>query len=251
MQVRNFIWIALWVCFTTLSIAQPENNFDKANIEYRNGNYAEAAKAYEAILDNGKHSADLYFNLGNAYYKLSKLGPSVYYYEKGLQLDPNNKDILNNLNHAEQVTVDEIVPEQVDGVNQFFKNIIQGFSSNTWAILAIASSILAAGLFLLYYFTRKPSLQRVWFISSLFFMLGVLFTISMSYAALKLANTNYAIVWEEEIEVRDGPTRNSSRIYYLHEGTKVSITYEEDNWARIILADGNEGWVQKQEIKKL
>lgn len=251
MQIRNFIWIALWVCFTTLSIAQPENNFDKANIEYRNGNYAEAAKTYEAILDKGKHSADLYFNLGNAYFKLNKLGPSIYYYEKGLQLAPKNKDIQSNLQHAKQATVDEIATKQEDGINRFFNNIVKSFSSNIWAILAVVSSILAASLFLLYYFTRKPSLKRVWFISSLVFVLGVLFTISMAYTSLSLANTNYAIVWEEEIEVRDGPTRNSSHIYYLHEGTKVSIIYEEDNWARIVLADGNEGWVQTQQIKKL
>lgn len=251
MQVRNFIWIALLVCFTTLSIAQPEKDFDKANIEYRNGNYAEAAKTYEAILNNGKHSADLYFNLGNTYYKLEALGPSIYYYEKGLQLDPNNQNIQNNLRHAEQARVDEITPLQEDTIGQFFNTLVQGFSSNTWAILAVVSSILAASLFLLYYFTRKPSLKRLWFISSLFFILGVLFSISMSYTSFKLADTHYAIVWEKEIEVRDGPTRNSTQIYYLHEGTKVNITYEEDNWARIILADGNEGWVQTHQIKKL
>lgn len=251
MQVRNFIWIALWVCFTTLSIAQPEKDFDKANIEYRNGNYAEAAKTYEALLDSGKHSADLYFNLGNAYYKLSELGPSVYYYEKGLQLAPNNSDIQNNLQHAQQATLDDITPKQEDSISLFFNTIVQSFSSNTWAILAIVSSILAAGLFLLYYFTRKPSLKRAWFISSLVFMLGVLFSLSLSYTSFKLADTHYAIVWEDEIEVLDGPTRNSTHIYYLHEGTKVSITYEEDNWVRIVLADGNEGWVEKQDIKKL
>jgi len=91
----------------------------------------------------------------------------------------------------------------------------------------------------------------VWFIGSMFFILGIIFTVSMSYMGMKLAETNFAIVWENEIEVRDGPTSNSSHIYYLHEGTKVAITYEEDNWARIELADGNEGWVQIQDIKKL
>lgn len=251
MQLRNFFWFVLWLSFSTLCIAQPENDFDKANIAYRNGDYNGAAKLYESILSNGKHSADLYFNLGNSYYKLEKLGPSVYYYEKGLQLDPNNKDIQNNLLYAKQATVDEIIPLTQNKLSKISENIVQGLSSNTWAILAVLASILATSLFLMYYFTRKPSLKRAWFIGSMFFVLGIFFTVFMSYLGMKLDDTNFAIVWEKEIEVRDGPTSKSSHIYYLHEGTKVSITYEEDNWVRIELADGNEGWVQKQELKKL
>lgn len=251
MQIRNFIWMAIWLCFVSLSIAQTEGDFDKANIEYRNGNYENAAKAYEAILNNGKHSSDLYFNLGNAYYKLDALGPSIYYYEKALQLDPKNKNIKNNLQYAEQAKVDQITPKKEFGISKFFQQAILQLSSNTWAVLAILCSLLASTLFLLYYFTRKPSLKRLWFLTSLVFVLGLLFTISMSYICYTITDAQYAIVWEEEIEVRDGPTRNSSWIYYLHEGTKVKITYEEDNWVRIVLADGNEGWVLRQEIKKL
>lgn len=251
MQLRNFFWFVLWVSFTTLCIAQPENNFDKGNTAYRNGDYNGAVKIYESVLEQGKHSADLYYNLGNAYYKLEKLGPSVYYYEKGLQLDPKNKDIQNNLQYAQQATVDEIIPLPQNSISEFFNGIIQTFTTNTWAVLAVVASILMTCLFLMYYFTQKPTLKRVWFIGSIFFLLGVFFSLFMSYMEMKLNETNYAIVWEEEVEVRDGPTSNSSHIYYLHEGTKVTITYEEDNWARIELADGNEGWVQIQDIKKL
>lgn len=251
MQLRNFFWFVLWVSLTTLCFAQPENNFDKGNIAYRNGDYNGAVKIYESVLEDGKHSAELYFNLGNAYYKLEKLGPSVYYYEKGLQLDPKNKDIQNNLQYAKQATIDEIVPLPQNSISEFFNRLVQAFSTNTWAILAVVASVLMTSLFLMYYFTQKPTLKRVWFIGSMFFLLGVFITIFMSYMEMKIGETNFAIVWEEEVEVRDGPTSNSSHIYYLHEGTKVTITYEEDNWARIELADGNEGWVQIQDIKKL
>lgn len=251
MQLRNFFWFFLWLSFTTLCIAQPEKDFDKANIAYRNGDYIAAAELYEKILESGKHSVDVYFNLGNAYFKLEKLGPSVYYYEKGLQLDANNKSIQNNLLYAQQATIDEIIPLTENKLDRLSESIIQSLSANTWAILAILTSILATSLFLMYYFTRRPSLKRIWFMASMLFVIGIFFTVLMSYMGMKLDDTNFAIVWEKEIEVRDGPTSNSSHIYYLHEGTKVSITYEEDNWARIELADGNEGWVEKQKIKKL
>lgn len=251
MQLRNFIWFVLWLGFSAFCIAQPENNFEKANIAYRNGDYKSAAKTYESILADGKYSVDLYFNLGNTYYKLDSLGPSIYYYEKGLQLEPKNKNIQNNLKYAQQATVDEIVSTPQNKITKIFENTVEGLSSNAWAILAIVASAFAAGLFLMYYFTQKPSLKRMWFIVSMFFIVSIFFSLMMSYFGMKLEETNFAIVWEKEIEVRDGPTTNSTHIYYLHEGTKVAITYEEDNWVRIELADGNEGWVQTQDIKKL
>jgi len=154
MQLRNFFWIVLWVSITTLCIAQPENNFDRGNTAYRNGDYNAAVKLYESVLEDGKHSADLYFNLGNAYYKLEKLGPSVFYYEKGLQVDPKNKDIQNNLKYAQQATIDEIIPVSQNNISQTFNSLVQTFSSNTWAVLAVLASILAASLFLMYYFTQ-------------------------------------------------------------------------------------------------
>ena len=71
--------------------------FEQGNALYNDGNYTEAIEKYQAILKQGKHSAELYFNLGNSYYKLNNIAPSIYYYEKALQLAPDDKDILNNI----------------------------------------------------------------------------------------------------------------------------------------------------------
>lgn len=251
MHLRNYLCIALWVCFSTLSFAQPIADFDKANNNYRDGEYAEAAKIYEEILGAGLQSAELYYNLGNAYYKLNKLGPSIYYYEKGLELAPNNKDLKNNLAYAQQDTVDQINQAQNDKLEQLYNSVVKGFSSNTWAILAILSSVLAATLFILYYFTQKPSLKRIWFIGSLAFTLGIFGFVALTYANLKANESQYAIIWNEQVAILDGPTTKSNHIYYLHEGTKVLISYEETDWMKIVLEDGNEGWVQTKEVKKL
>lgn len=204
MQVQRFIWIVLWACFTTLGIAQPENDFDKANLEYRNENYEQAAKIYVSILEQGKHSSDLYFNLGNTYFKLDQLGPSIYYYVKGLQLDPKNKDILNNLQYAQQATVDAIKPIESSKIHKLYIGLLQIFSFNTWAVLAILTSLLTAIMFLLYYFTKKPFLKRIWFIGSLFFGLSIFINLFLSYSNLEITHTNQAIIWDNKVEVRDG-----------------------------------------------
>jgi len=251
MQIRNFIWIVFWFSFITHNIAQSENVFDKANIEYRNENYEQAENLYLSILEEGMHSADLYFNLGNTYYKLNQLGPSIYYYEKGLQLEPRNKDILNNLHYAKQATIDVLQTQENKGVKDFYYSFLQMLSPNTWAVMSIMISFLLASSFLLYYFTKKSTLKRLWFIGGLILLVGLCVNIFFSYQSLKLSNKKYAIIWQEEVEVRDGPTTGNTLIYYLHEGTKIAIMYEEDNWARILLEDGNEGWVKKQVFKRL
>lgn len=251
MHLPKYLGLALWICFSSLSLAQPIADFEHANNKYREAAYTEAAKAYEELLHAGLESAELYYNLGNTYYKLDKLGPSIYYYEKGLKLAPNNKDIKNNLLYAQQATVDQISAVQENSLKQLTDSIIKGFSSNTWAVLAILSSVLAATLFILYYFTQKPSLKRLWFLLSLVFIHGSISSVSIASANLKAASTQYAIIWQEQVEVTDGPTNNSKHLYYLHEGTKVLISYEESEWMKILLEDGNEGWIQANQLKKI
>ena len=99
--------IILFVCcFSMIGFSQNDSVFSEANTLYNNGKYAEAIDKYESILDSDQHSAELYFNLGNANYKLNNIAPSIYYYEKALLLEPNDKDIQNNLAFAQNMTID-------------------------------------------------------------------------------------------------------------------------------------------------
>ena len=91
----------------TLGYSQDNLQFDQANSLYNNGKYDAAILTYESILENNLHSSALYFNMANCYYKLNKIAPSIYYYEKALKLSPNDKDIQNNLSFAQQMTIDK------------------------------------------------------------------------------------------------------------------------------------------------
>ena len=109
----RFLIILLALTYALPAHVQNLESFEKANTYYLSENYSEAAEAYETILASGSHSTELYFNLGNSYYKLNKIGPCILNYEKALVLSPNNERILNNLSFAKKMTVDkiEIVPE--------------------------------------------------------------------------------------------------------------------------------------------
>lgn len=234
------------------SIAQNQNLFDQGKELYKNGKYQQAINAWMQILDKGDHSAELYFNLGNAQYKLNHIGPSVYYYEKALQLSPNDSDIKNNLAFAENARIDSIEPLPQTVFSKWYKSISGVFTFNGWAILAVAFSIFFVAFFLFYYFAFSEKRKRLLFVSSMF--TGILLVASLTMAFLTYGDYSKkqpAIIFSSEIEVKTGPTMGSSVAFVLHEGTKVQILAQDGNWYRITLADGKDGWIPASDLKQL
>lgn len=249
--MKKAIYIVMFL-LSTLSFAQNETLFEQANTLYNNGNYVEAIDKYKSILDNGKHSAALYYNLGNAYYKLNNIAPSIYYYEKALQLAPNDKDILNNIAFARNMTIDEIdiIPEV--GFSKFVNNLTNMISFDAWAQISVGMVILFVILFLSYYFSYATLKKRIAFVVSLA-------SISLACISLVLAFHKYnlekndkpAIVFAKEAQIKSEPNLRSAEAFKLHEGTKVQVLDTVNNWKKIKLADGKTGWIVSDDIKAL
>ncbi len=106
------------------SLAQNQTNFEEANTLYNEGKYAEAIDKYSVILDTDHHSASLYFNLANAHYKLNNIAPSIYYYEKALQLAPTVRDIKYNLAVTRHIHVSGIVSNTEAGVSSVLNKTV-------------------------------------------------------------------------------------------------------------------------------
>lgn len=246
------IVIILLFCTVFLSFSQNNQLFQEGNELYNNGKYSEAIDKYQAILDNGKHSAELYFNLGNAHYKLSHIAPSIYYYEKALQLAPNDKDIKNNLAFANNMTIDAIekVPEL--GISKFFKQAVNVLSFDNWAMLSSVFMVFFVVLFLVYYFTKQTTSKRLYFLSSL---ASFLFTfVFLLFAFKKYAidqKNNPAIVFAQESIIRTDPNLSGSEAFKLHEGTKVQVLDTVNNWKKIKISDGKVGWIISDDIRQL
>jgi tetratricopeptide (TPR) repeat protein len=233
-------------------IAQNEALFEQGKELYKNGKYQQAINAWMQILDNGEHSAELYFNLGNAQYKLNQIGPSVYYYEKALLLSPNDGDIKNNLAFAENARIDSIEPLPQTVFSKWYQNISGVFTYNGWATMAVALSVLFVALFLFYYFAFSERRKRLFFVSSMF--AGFLLVASLTMAFLTYddySKNQLAIIFAGEIEVKTEPTMGSNVAFTLHEGTKVQILAQDGNWFRITLADGKDGWIPASDLKQL
>ena len=232
--------------------AQNTELFEQANTEYGEGNYNEAVGLYEEIIEDGDVSAALYYNLGNAYYKLEKVGPSIYYYEKALQLAPNDEDIKNNIVFARNMTIDDIPENEQTGIGRQVNQLISSFSFNTWAKIAVFFAFAFALLFLAYYFNRNPLRKRIFFGSSILMLVLGITSVFFAFKQHEIQQNNqFAIIYVEEAEVRDEPTMREESAYLLHEGTKAKLLEDYQGWVKIELADGSQGWTESNNLKRL
>ncbi len=249
--MKKIVYILLFVS-SFLSAQNVEKLFQEANDMYKVGKYEEAIALYEKIETNDVISSELYYNLGNCYYKLNNIAATIYNYEKALLIDPLNEDAANNLIFAQRLTIDNIEALPKSVFQKFDENYIKKLSYNNWAIAAVVFSMLGSLLFLLFYFSYTPSKKRLFFTGSILSIILLIISVSLSYKEYAYSKSNIdAIVFAEKTEVKNSPTFNSEDVFTLHEGTKVKVLDSVDNWKKIKLADGKIGWIDAADIKVL
>ena len=246
--MKNLLYILLLL--PQIFLAQ--SGFEKGNELYRKNQFQEAAQAYESVLKNNKQSAELYFNLGNSYYKLNEVAPAIYNFEKALLLKPNDKDILNNLAFAQKMQIDEVKEVPEVGFGKILNNLTSSRHYNSWAWVAVFGSFFMILFFIGYYFSYRTILKRAFF-GGMF--VSVLVLILAIFAAISEKNNDLlfrpAIVFDEQVEVKAEPKPDAPNAFVLHEGTKVEVKEDLDNWRKIALPDGTDGWIKKNSIKEL
>lgn len=249
--MKQLIYILAFL-FSSITLAENNQLFNEGNALYNDANYTEALEKYKTILESGEHSAELYFNIANAHYKLNHIAPSIYYYEKALLLDPNDKDIKNNIAFARNMTVDAIdsVPEV--GISKFIKKVTNMMSFDSWAQLSVTLVVLFVLLFIIYYFTYSTSKKRLAFVSGNVSLLLAIIALGFAFHKFKLVNNDQpAIVFAQETKIKSEPNLRSTEAFVLHEGTKVQVLDTVSNWKKIKLADGKTGWILNDDIKML
>ena len=236
-----------------VGFSQTTTPFNQANALYNSGNYKEAIGRYDAILESNQHSAELYFNLANCYYKLNEIGPSIFYYEKALQLDPNDSDILNNLGYAQKMTIDSIQQVPEGGVSKLLNKTLNSLSVDGWAIRCVGLVFLFVVLFLGYYLSYSEAKKRLFFVSSSVVLVVLFTSLGMLFKKDRLdKSTRPAIIFAKETEVKTEPNLRAETSFTLHEGAKVLVieNFNKD-WLKIKLLNGETGWMPSSELKIL
>lgn len=221
-----------------------------ADSAYIRNDFTTAIQIYEMILRTGEY-ADIYYNLGNSYYKIGDIAKAILNYERALILKPANKDIRSNLEIARAKTVDKVtdVPELF--FITWLKSITNSMGIQSWAIIAISFFLLFIVSIYFFFFSTKIVARKTFFILALFFLVFcVIANISAAFQRRVRLNRMNAIIISPSVTIRSTPNDNGTSLFILHEGRKVFIKDDSmKDWKEIQLEDGNVGWVKKNDLE--
>ena len=218
---------------------------------YTAGDWKQAADDWSDVAATGLSSKELYYNLGNAYFKSGETAKAILHYERALRMDPSDKDVRYNLEFARNLTQDRIdeVPEFF--VKTWIRKVSYGLSSNAWAVFSLL--LLAAGLGLLLLFLLGPSAgaRRTGFFTGLAALLLALACWGFARGQKGDAERHdTAIVMRPVASVTSSPSADAAKsLFILHEGTKVKVLDEVSGFSDIELSDGRRGWIATGDIE--
>ncbi|MDR1556194.1 MAG: tetratricopeptide repeat protein [Tannerellaceae bacterium] len=240
------------VCLLSIAccVFAQEEALKEAETVYTQEDYTKAIELYREILTTYGESAEVYYNLGNAYYKAGKIAPAVLYYERALLIDPGDADIRFNLEMARQKTVDKIEPIGDFFLVKWFDAVQNRGAADSWARLGIICFLAFIVCLLLFFFSRWTYMRKLGFYSGLVFLVLVVATnIFAGNQKREMVNHTAAIVFSPTVTVKSSPNQSGTDLFILHEGTKVSIRNTLGEWYEIELEDGNVGWMPAKDIE--
>ncbi len=225
------------------------NDLKDAEKAYDSKNFKISIQHYQKLINEGYKSYQLYFNLGNSYYRNNELGKAIYYYELASKSNPADDDIKINLAIATSKTIDKVNSKENFFITAIKTNILLSFSTFTWSIFTISFISLASILFFIFINSNNILIKRISFIGTCFCF--ILFTLSyfLGYTSLKSKSENkFAIITSKEIKILNEPTISGISKFNLHEGTKIRIVENKGEWILIKLDNGNEGWIKTTDV---
>lgn len=217
---------------------------------YMRDDYAAAIQVYEALLNRGE-AADLYYNLGNSYYKTGDIAKAILNYERALLLQPGNGDIRANLEVARSKTIDKVEPVPEIFFVSWTKSLINTMSVDSWAVCGIVCFILLIVSLYFFIFSKQTGLKKAGFICGILFLIVTIFAnIFASRQKDEQLNRHSAIVMNPSVTVRSTPSESGTSLFILHEGHKVDVKDSSmKDWKEIRLDDGKVGWVPASAIE--
>ncbi|MFO7978254.1 MAG: tetratricopeptide repeat protein [Bacteroidales bacterium] len=227
-----------------------EEIYQQGNQAYLNEEYSYAIELYQQVLDSGMMAPELYYNLGNAYFRENQIGPAILNYERALRLQPNDENIQHNLEVAREQTVDLIEPVPVIFYERWWRSFILLFSVNEWSYAAIGGLFLLIISLSFYLLTSSRAVKKATFGASLIFLLlsAGAFT-AAHYQYQHLYKKAHGIIFSPRVMVKSAPGEASQDLLVIHEGTRVSITDHLGEWYEVRLENGSVGWVSKSSVE--
>ena len=245
------IFTAVLLLNTKSKAETTQQMFEQGNNAYAKGKYVDAILEYKKILTKGECSGELYFNLGNAFYKIDSIPQSILYFEKAKVLLPNDDDLNANLKLANAKTTDKIESIPQLFILNWYQNFLHTFTTSAWAWLSILFAFIAFTLFWFFVKTKAQVMKRLYFFVGAFSLILCIVNVFVASAAHDANTTHRGVVFTPSVTLKSEPNATSTSLYVIHEGATCKIMEELNNWLRVRLDNGNEGWLTKPDVREI
>tara|TARA_B100000427_G_C15489450_1_gene586852 strand:+ start:822 stop:1568 length:747 start_codon:yes stop_codon:yes gene_type:complete len=225
--------------------------FYEANEMYISENYNRSIEIYESIINSDRTNSAVFYNLGNSYFRLKKIGQAIWAYRYASMLNPRDKDIIHNLNIAETYKIDRINQPRSFFFHEFYKKIKYNYTIIEWLIMGSLLFLLLSILsfYRSFYDKRSRSLINISQVFVIFIIIIHSITLDKYFQEKKIANEGIII---KKVDARSGPLLGSNKVLFqINEGSMVEVLEEKNNWSQVILMDGKKGWVVTKSIRKM
>lgn len=242
---KNILMIMVLGLFAPSLFAEDiDNKFENANLLYKASNYEESLEKYLEIKNKNIISSELYYNLGNTYFRLNDYPNCILYYERALRLEPNNNNINNNLKVVKSRLKGDTYVLSEFFLFSFWKDVANLFMPKIWIIINVLLFLLTCVSFIFYYYTIDKKVLSFYIFLGLSFLFINSFSLGITRQRL-LNDRSYAIVFFDNVQGKDSPDSKLNSKYSFYKGQKLKIIDEMDSWYKIRIEDGKEMWGEK------
>ncbi len=233
--------------FLCLNLHANDSLFTIANQDYANQDYSLAIDKYQNILSSEIESSELYYNLGNSYYRINEIHQAIYNYEKSLKLNPNFNEAKENLELCNLLLIDKIdkMPELF--YKTYYKKLKKLFPKKWWK----TTSLILIWSFIIIYLIKIITNRNFNFLQNIILVFSLLFFVIYHDISNDSLENKEAIIFSQVIDIMSAPSEKANKLFTLHIGTKVKIKDQIENWVNISLDNGNKGWVALKHLKEI
>ncbi len=247
--MKKIFLLLFFSALTNLFAKNLDSTFHAANELYAKKEYQKSIELFETLIAGGATSPEIFYNLGNAFFRTGKLGRAILFYEKARQLSPDDDDIRYNLKVASVRITDKIDALPTLFVIKWIDEGASFFSINSWAYIVYLFFILLLVAVYLFLFSNRSEHQKKYFyLSAIFLFLFIISSALVGRLNYLDSNFEYGIIVENTVAVKSSPDNSSSDVFVIHEGLKVEVLDKVEEWRKIKLPDGKVGWITKNEI---
>ena len=243
------IFLLLIIISLSSAKADVDSIMQKGTEFYKKNQFQLSIDEYNKLINQGYAGTSLYYNLGNAHYRLGKVGYAILYYEKALKLSPTDEDVIHNLELAKLNLKDRVDTLPPFFIFNLWEGLLAAFSVSGWTMIVYIIFMLLLITSVAYFFSRSVSEQRLSFftgvgLTAILFLSIILLVVKMN----KEFNVKDGIVVETSVIVKSSPDNSAKDSFQIHEGLKVRVEDNVDEWAKIRLDDGKIGWIPEKSL---